>query len=213
MKIEQFGEACSAQLNATSKVSKAKVGLVDFVRFAKTCAEINACDKRATKVTLNGESFNFDELEVPVCLKQMIYPCVLTPNGDVDSEADFLTHDFGSIITFDSNKLTFKKKVNKEEKEVVVDIEPFDGYELARFCAALYGSWKADVEAVKVSDLRVAAPMNAEVIKLTCNGDEVSAAAERNFPIATKVTLISDEVTTESVDTVVKKWIVKTLTK
>lgn len=218
MKIMQFGEACSTQLNATSKVSKTKVGATDFVRFAKTCAVINACDKRATKVKLGDEYFTFEELEVPACLKQMIMPCVLTPNGDIDSEADFLKHEFGPVIEFDTEVFKHVRKVKDSEgveKEEVSEtpILPFDGYELSRFNSALYGAWKADAETVKVSDCRVAMSLSAEVIKRVYANDEVPAACDRNFPIYSMIDFFSSEVTVEDVDVVLKKWIMKNLTK
>lgn len=195
MRISQFAELCCSQLIATSKISKINLTPNDFCRLFVTFNKINACDKRATKVVLKGETFSFNELSVPSCFKEMVYPSVLTPNGDLDSEADFLIHSYFGIIDID------------------VDVDEFDGYELARFNSTLYNSWKSDVESVLVSDIRVPASMSAEAIKATCNKGLVPAAGDRSFPMNVKFDLASDEVAKEEINVVLKRWIVKTLNK
>lgn len=207
MKIKQFGEHCASTYEGSAKINSPKVSLLDFVRFAKTCETINACDKRASKVKLGEETFNFDELLIPVVLKDMVYPAALTPNGDLDNEADFLTHDFGDIFEFE-DEIEIKDNKGVSHK---VAVKPFTGYELSRFCRLLYGGWKKTAEVVKVSDIRIAASMTSEVIHMTCMDDKVSATTDRRFPISVIADLISDDTATDSVDNVVKKWIDKVL--
>lgn len=216
MKMVQFALELGGQLSSTSKISRPKVSSDDFVRLIKLAEAINACDKRAEKINIEGETFFFDDLKWPVCLKELIYPCALTVTGKIDGEADWLTHTFGSIIENTDEKKVVKKEqtVEKDGKETtqVVDVEedykPFDGYELDRFNYALYGSWKQDPEVISVKDCRAAASMSADMIAKACSASEVATGETYYFPISTKIDLFSDEHATDTVDRRIKMWII-----
>lgn len=223
MKLSVFGEKSSAQLTSSAKVSRPKVTKEDFIRFGLFCEVINATDKRARNVTLNGEQFAFDELEVPACLASMIYPSCLTVTGDMDSEADFLSHDFGSILVNDTNSVVkeTKKEIDEAGNEVEKEIEivkanytPMDGYEVRQFANALYNTWKMDAETKLVSDIRITASLTHEVAMTTCSSDKVAASNIPFFPVSTKVEFYNtEELAEDDVDRMIQRWIVKTLDK